>query len=465
MASAAFSLAPFFLEQTICRPSKEVSTAFPGHGHRRDILKSASVLVGSPVEEKGLTMNLLPTYSLLQISIPMVEKPFLMDMQDTLPDSMVFSLGIADQCARCENIRKFLFSMSDDEKVIDTSLMSDLMGLDTATMEFFDMLSINKVGVYDADHILHLARHIPKPLLEFIEDRSNSSNITLNPDGRMLLTGAESEMKDLFSVATEFNVLKSFTTSNKQSMVIPYFTRGGFLMQNEMMSMNSHTQKKTEQFLPHLTTVFDSRSKGSLDALVEVLPCDLEVSWVRVLEAASYKNSITVPTTQTFSPADIKLKPSPKKKGKHGLREREFYEKNYFRACENFLSLVVDKKRTSMDVIALKKSGPEITQLLSQFGAGVAGTGLAIILSTACKTASGRAPLNAAKFLNIGLGFGFLYLSWSVARLQDAAAFFTRSTGKLKLTEEEMSARLDRSVKEVLYRAVALTAIALLTLA
>ncbi|KAK8954465.1 hypothetical protein KSP39_PZI002724 [Platanthera zijinensis] len=414
MASAAFSLAPFFQEQTICRPSKEVSTAFPDHGHRRDILKSASVLFGSPVEEKGLTMNLLPTYSLLQISIPMVEKPFLMDMQDTLPDSMVFSLGIADQCARCENIRKFLFSMSDDEKVLDTSLMSDLMGLNTATMEIFDMLSLIKVGVYDADHILHLARHIPKPLLEFIEDRSNSSNITLNPDGRMLLTGAESEIKDLFSVATEFNVLKSFTTSNKQSMVIPYFTR----------SRGGHARAHSQ--------------------------------------ASTLSDHILAPSK---SPADIRLKPSPKKKGKHGLREREFYEKNYFRACENFLSLVVDKKRTSMDVIALKKSGPEITQLLSQFGAGVAGTGLAIILSTACKIASGRAPLNAAKFLNIGLGIGFLYLSWSVARLQDAVAFITRSTGKLKLTEEEMSARLDRSVKEVLYRAVALAAIALLTLA
>lgn len=414
MASAAFSPAPFFQEQTICRSSKEVSTAFPGHGHRRDILKSASLLVSSSVEEKGLPMNLLPTYSLPQISIPMVENTFLIDLQDARTDSVVFSFGIVDQCARLEKIRKFLFSMSNDEKkVLDTSL-SDLMGINTAAIENFDMFSFNKVGVRNADQILHLARPIPKALLEFIEDRSNCSNVTVSPDGRILLTGADSEIKDLFSIATEFNVLKSFTTSNKQAMVIPYFTR----------SRGGHAR---------------ARSQGSASSDHTVAP--------------------------SKSPVDIKLKPSPKKKGKHGTREREFYEKNYFRACENFLSLVVDQKGTSMDIIALKKSGPEITQLLSKFGAGVAGTGLAILLSAACKTAGGRAPLNAAKFLNAGLGIGFLYLSWSVARLRDAVAHITRSTGRLKLTEEEMSARLHQSVKDVLYRAAALAAVALLRLA
>lgn len=170
--------------------------------------------------------------------------------------------------------------------------------------------------------------------------------------------------------------------------------------------------------------------------------------------------------TQTFSPENIKLKPSLKKKpAKNGARERDLYEKNYFRACENLLSVVVDKKCGSMAILSLKKSAPEITQLLSQFSAGIAGTGLAIILSVACKTAIGRMPLSSAKVLSTGLGIGFFCLSWAVNRLRETVSYISRSSNKLKLTEVEIIGMVDRSVNEVLFRALALVAIVLLRFA
>lgn len=418
MASAAFSLAPFYHDQTTCRSSKEISTTLPGYGNRRDILKSASVLVGSlSVEEKLLPKNLFRTYNQPQRSIPMLEKPVLIDVQGAHSDSVLLSFGIAEQCARREKILKFLFSESNEEDDVDTSLLSNLMGLKTVAIDTCDIFSLYEVGLHDSGHILHSARkfYIQNPLLEFIADSSNSTNIMVHPDGRMLLSGGESEIKDLLSVAAEFNMLKSFTTSNKQSMVVPYFTR----------SRGGHAK---------------TSSQGS------------------------------VLLNQTIAPSksseNIKLNPSPKKKqGKNAARERNLYQKNYFRACENLLSVVVDKKRSSIVILSLKKSAPEITQLLSQISAAIAGTGLAILLSVACKTVTVRMPLSSAKVFNTGIGIGFFWLSMAVNRLGDTVSYISRTSNKLKLTEEEIIGRVDGSVNDVLFRALALVAMLLLRFA
>ncbi|XP_020700755.2 uncharacterized protein LOC110112772 isoform X2 [Dendrobium catenatum] len=416
MASAAFSLAPFYQDQNSCRSSKEI-TSLPGYGNRRDILKSASVLVGSPpVEEKLFPKNMFPTHKHPQRSIPMSEKPVLIDMQDAHPDS-VLSFGIAEQCTRHEKILKFLFSGTSEEDNIDTSLLSNLMGLRTVAIDNYDMFSLYGVGVHDLDHILHSARHfhIPKPLLEFISDSSNVTNVTVHPNRHMLLSGGVSEIKDLLSVAVEFNMLKSFTTSNKQSMVVPYFTR----------SRGGHARTSIQESVSSNQTAAPSKS-----------------------------------------PENMKLKPSPKKKqGKNAARDRDLYQTNYFRACEILLSVVVDKKNNSMVILSLKKSGPEITQLLTQFSAGIAGTGLAILLSVACKTATGKVLPSSAKVLNTGLGIGFFWLSWAVNRLRETVSYMSRSSNKLKLTEEEIIGRVDGSINEVLVRALALVAIVLLRFA
>ncbi|KAL0916390.1 hypothetical protein M5K25_013897 [Dendrobium thyrsiflorum] len=417
MASAAFSLAPFYQDQNSCRSSKEISS-LPGYGNRRDILKSDSVLVGSPpVEEKLFPKNMFPTHKHPQRSIPMVEKPVLIDVQDAHPDSVLLSFGIAEQCARREKILKFLLSGPGEEDDIDTSLLSNLMGLRTGAIENYDIFSLYGVGAHDLDHILHSERHfhIPKPLLEFIAGSSDDTNITVHPNGHMLLSGGVSEIRDLLSVTAEFNMLKSFTTSNKQSMVVPYFTR----------SRGGHARTSIQDSVPSNQTAAPSKS-----------------------------------------PENMKPKPSSKKKqGKNAARDRDLYQTNYFRACEILLSVIVDKKNNSMVILSLKRSGPEITQLLSQFSAGIAGTGLAILLSVACKTATGKVLPSSAKVLNTGLGIGFFWLSWAVNRLRESVSYISRSSNKLKLTEEEIIGRVDGSINEVLFRALALVAIVLLRFA
>ncbi|XP_020597613.1 uncharacterized protein LOC110037329 isoform X2 [Phalaenopsis equestris] len=414
MASAVFSLAPFYQEQTACRSSKEISTTLPGYGNRSEFLKSTSVLVGfPPVEEKLLPKNLFSRYNQPHRSIPMVEKPVLIDMQDAHPDSVLFSFGIAEQPARQEKILKLLFSGYNEEDGIDTSLLSDLMGLKTVAIDTRDMFSRYEVEAHDSDHLLRSASqfHIPIPLA----DCSNGAHIAVHPYDRMLLSRVESEIKDLLSVASEYNILKGFTTSNKSSMVVPYFTR----------SRGGHAR---------------NNSQGSVLSNQTVAP--------------------------SKSSENIKLKPSPKKKqGKNAVKERDHHEKSYFRACEILLSVVINTKSSHTVILSLKKSAPEITQLLSQFSASIAGTGLAVLLSVACKTPAGRMPFNSAKVLNVGVGIGFFWLSWAVNGLRETISEISRSSQKIKLTEEEIIGRVDGSVNEVLFKALALLAMVFLRFA
>ena len=76
---------------------------------------------------------------------------------------------------------------------------------------------------------------------------------------------------------------------------------------------------------------------------------------------------------------------------------------------------MVDKKqRRKTAILSLKKSGPELPELLTQFSAGIAGTGLAVLLSVMCNLACGRATFCAYSLFNTGFGFGLVWLSGAV---------------------------------------------------
>lgn len=114
----------------------------------------------------------------------------------------------------------------------------------------------------------------------------------------------------------------------------------------------------------------------------------------------------------------------------------------------------------------LKKSGPELPNLLTQFSASIAGTGIAVLFSVVCKLASGRVPFCSSKLLNTGLGLGLVWLSWSVNRLRDTVVMISRNSNKKKgLKDDEMMKKLDRSVKEIYFRAATLMAVMVLRLA
>lgn len=164
------------------------------------------------------------------------------------------------------------------------------------------------------------------------------------------------------------------------------------------------------------------------------------------------------------SPEKAKVKSLPKKK--NVKRERDLYKKNYFHACENLLSLMADKKkRGKTTYLSLKKSGPELPELLTQLSAGIAGTGLAVLFSVVCKIASGRVPFCTSKLFSTGFGFGLVWLSWSVNKLRDSIVYISKNGGKLGLKEDEMMQRVDNSVKEIYFRAATVMAMAMLRLA
>lgn len=126
---------------------------------------------------------------------------------------------------------------------------------------------------------------------------------------------------------------------------------------------------------------------------------------------------------------------------------------------------MVNKKHGKTTILSLKKSGPELPDLLNQFSAGIAGTGLAVIFSVVCKLACGRVPFCASKLLNTGLGVGLVWLSWAVNKLRNTIVYVGKNAGKLDKNEVEMIERVDNSVKHIYFRAATIMAIAVLRLA
>jgi hypothetical protein len=219
-------------------------------------------------------------------------------------------------------------------------------------------------------------------------------------------------MKDLLSVVAESYLSKSLHKGEKHSMLVPHFSR------------------------------------------------------VNINEAERLKHSSTVKQTLTAplrSPKKVKIKTSQKKNKKID-RERDLY-KNYSYACESLLSLMVNKKKRRKTIIpSLKKSGPELPELLTQISAGIAGTGLAVLLSVICKLACGRLILSASSLFNTGLGFGLVWLSCSVSKLRTTIVSISKHAAKLGLKEEEMIQKLDKRIKDIYFGSAALLAVAVLSI-
>lgn len=166
------------------------------------------------------------------------------------------------------------------------------------------------------------------------------------------------------------------------------------------------------------------------------------------------------------SPEKLKVKPSQKKKNSRKVgRERDLYKKNYFHACECLLSLMAHERyHGKTAILSLKKSGPELPELLTQFSVGIAGTGLAVLFNVICKVSCGRVPFCASKLFSTGIGFGLVWLSWAVNQLRYTIVYISKNANKLSLKEEEMVRQVDKSMHEIYFRAAALMAVAVLKL-
>ncbi|XP_037492494.1 uncharacterized protein LOC105650233 isoform X2 [Jatropha curcas] len=389
---------------------KDCPPFLPSQGARQEIKKLNSFRLRPQHDESWRPTGGFCEHNQFAKIDSTVARPVLIDMQDTCPDSVLFSYGIAEQCTKHEKILKFLTSGSSDPEKdgLDLSVLSDLMGFQTLALDVHEQPCaplIYPSGKYDA----------PNPLVDFVGDMARSSKITVHPDGRVLFTGSGTEIKDILSIVAEFYLSKNSTKQTKQSILVPHFS------------------------WPDIS-----------EAHVSVISSSLKVNDVA---AAPLKRS-----------EKIKLKPSLKKKNsRRGISERDLYKRNYFHACESLLSLMMDKKRHGKTaILSLKKSGPELPALLTRFSAGIAGTGLAVLFSVVCKLACGRAPFCASKLFTTGFGFGLVWLSWAVNRLSDTIAYVSKNASKLGMKDEDMLETVDKSLKDIYFRAATLMAVAML---
>ncbi|TVU17891.1 hypothetical protein EJB05_33952 [Eragrostis curvula] len=409
--------------------SKELHGVIPFQGKRpQDAAAAAVQLCAQPHQQQhhhyleGLPQMVVPGQSLpaayQAFAVP--DKAALVDVQDPHPDSVQLSLGIAEQCARQEKILKVLMSGS-DVKELDESLLAEITGQQTLAINLGsqpyipdDKLSIFEFGLDEPLQYLpekHLV--IPDPLVDFVQTYGSALNI--DPNGRFLFTVNGDEMRNLLSVFLAFNMSKREATGCKAAYLVPYFDRKRLARANAQ--------------------VLSSKLASTVSA--------------------------------TSKSADVKSKPSLKKKQKgKNIKERDLHQRNYIYASEAFLSILLDRDKSSSTILSLKKAGPEITELLTQCSIGIAGTGLAILLSVLCKMAAGmRTPYASARLLSTSVGFGLFWLSWAVNGLRDTITSIFRSPSDMNLEEDEIAVRIQKSTNEILFRAVTLLAITALKFA
>lgn len=341
-----------------------------------------------------------------------VEKPLVIDMKDACSNSILLSRGIAEKCARQENIMQLFTSRASEVETgrLDLSSLSNLLELqpllfDVHQKEFASSLIFPSIRLIVDDE---------KPLLDLFG--ACHSKFTFDPDGRVLVPGNGTEMRDILSIVAEYYLSKNSSKPSKENMLVPYFYR--------------------------------SKSRKTQAAL----------------RLSSYKLDAEA-VAPTKSPEKIKTKPSTKKKNPRNIdKDRNLYKRNFFHACESLLSVMMNKRQHGkMAILSIQKSGAELPALLNQFSAGIAGTGLAVVLSIVCKVGSGKAPLCSSKLFTTGLGFSLVWLSWAVNRLRDTVVYIRKNSGKLN-SEEEMISQVDESVNQIYFRAATLMAVAMLKL-
>ncbi|XP_022758161.1 uncharacterized protein LOC111305167 isoform X2 [Durio zibethinus] len=402
-------------EQGVSRVIKECQSFLPSQLVKQDIVQTGSFdLKCNRFQEQPKPVTALCQPKLIIDVDPMAQKPMIIDKPDAYLDMAMFSFGIAEKCMRHEKILKFLMSGSNEVErgELDLSLLSDLMGLQPLMFGVHQQPYASSL-IYPSSKI-----DAKKPLPDFVGEMVRNSKITVNPDGRILLIASGTEMKDILSIVAEFYLSSNSTKWRKQLALVPHFDR-------------------TWSTEAHASANLSSPRFG-------------------VASVAPPK-----------SPEKIKFKLSPKKKtSRKSARERDLYKKNYFHACESLVSLMANKRRHGRTaILSLKKSGPELPELLTQFSAGIAGTGLAVLFSVICKVACGRVPFCTSKLFSTGLGFGLVWFSWAVNRLRDTVVHISKNASKSGLKEEEMIKRVEKSVNEIYFRAATLMAVAVLRFA
>ncbi|CAN6693898.1 unnamed protein product [Malus baccata var. baccata] len=198
---------------------KDFQSFMPSFGAREEITKLGSLkLMSQQCEEPWKLTSGVPEANWFVKTVSEIERPAL-NVQDVHPDSLLFSCGIAEHFIRREKMLQFLRSGESEVERggVDITLLFDLMGLH----EMGQQPSMPSL-VYPSREL-----NTQKPLLDFVGSLHWSSKVTVQPDGRVLFTGSEAEMKHLLSVVAEFYSLRNTVVWKKQSVLVPHFKSVG----------------------------------------------------------------------------------------------------------------------------------------------------------------------------------------------------------------------------------------------
>lgn len=372
-------------------------------GARQEIIPASSFNLNTELLEPWKPVSSFSQF--VEIDSAMM-KPLLMDVHETAPESLILSFGIADKFARQEKVMEFLLSQSEEfkEKGFDMSLLNELM-------EFESMKSSSQLRPYDTSSVLYLNQELGKPVLDLVRDMMENPEFSVRSNGHVLFSSSSNpELNDLLSIASEFNLSRNSTTKWRQlSPLIPHFQRF-----------------ESDVFTP-----------AKLKAVTVLAPLK--------------------------SPEKSRLKSPRKHNTKRKAKERDLYKRNHLHAYESLLSLMIgnDHRHKHTTVLSLQKSCGELSELLTQFSITAAGTGIAVLFSVVCSLASRRVPFCANKFFDTGLGLSLVILSWAVNRLREVIVHVNRKANKpcSSLKDDEIINSVERSMKEVYYRAATVIAV------
>ncbi|CAH2039037.1 unnamed protein product [Thlaspi arvense] len=243
---------------------------------------------------------------------------------------------------------------------------------------------------------LRLNQEPVKPLLDRI---MHNPEFSISSDAQIRFSSSRAELNDTVSIAAEIHMSKNSARWRKLSRLVPQFQR----FDSEVFIDN-----------PQLNAV-------DLDAVTQK------------------------------STEKTRVKPSPKKHNPNIRdREKDLHRRNHLHACESLISLMLgSEQHKQTTLLSLKKSRGEVSELLTQFSIGTAGTGIAVFYSVACSVASGRVPFCANKVFDSALSLSLVLLSWAVNRLREAIVDVNRKSIK----HEETTNRVERRIKDVYFGA------------
>ncbi|CAN6481919.1 unnamed protein product [Victoria cruziana] len=346
--------------------------------------------------------------------------------QDGNPGSLLTNIGITEQFFRHEHSLQFVVPRDEADESYLRSLFSkptNVHPLDVSMhrpqITFPENAGYCKYENSEMQCSLIYSMGMPysqKPCTISLRETDYGTLISVHQDEQILFTKTGDQMEDVLSLISEFYPPKN-VTCHKSQFLVPYFARV-----DEMEAISA---------------------------------------------AYMYpRNPTTTVATPVTSPMEIKQKSLPKKRSaRKTIKERDIFSQSYFHACENLLTVLVNNHSDKKLVLSLKRSGPLLAQMLTNFSVAVAGTGLALMLFTFTKAINGRFIVSANELLNVSCGFGLLGVSWAVNSLRDTIESVGKPSGKARVRNEKIGRRLKKSVNQVTFRAAAVMVVVALRFA